>query len=63
LRDAVASIAAPVVEVHMTNIHAREEFRHQSLISGACRGVITGLGADGYLYAVDYIASVSQTAP
>lgn len=56
LRDAVAAIQIPVVEVHISNIYAREPFRRTSLVSGACRGVISGLGTSGYLYAVDYLA-------
>ncbi len=56
LRDAVASIPIPVIEVHISNIFARESFRHVSLVSGACRGVISGLGTNGYLQAMDYLA-------
>ena len=52
LRDAVAAIPAPVIEVHITNIHAREEFRHTSLLSPVCRGVICGLGLEGYAAAL-----------
>ncbi|MGB1074065.1 MAG: type II 3-dehydroquinate dehydratase [Flavobacteriales bacterium] len=52
LRDAVAAIPASVIEVHITNIHAREEFRHTSLLSPVCRGVICGLGLEGYAAAI-----------
>ncbi len=52
LRDAVASIDTPVVEVHISNTAAREEFRHVSLIAPACIGQVSGLGLDGYLVAV-----------
>ncbi len=56
LRDAVASVPIPVIEVHISNIFAREAFRHHSVVSGACKGVISGLGVNGYLQAVDYLA-------
>ena len=48
LRDAVAAVGYPVIEVHLSNPAAREEFRHRSLIAGACLGTVTGLGAAGY---------------
>lgn len=54
LRDAVSSIAPlPVVEVHLSNVQAREDFRHRSLISAVCRGVIAGFGTDSYRLAVE----------
>jgi 3-dehydroquinate dehydratase II len=56
LRDALAGSGMRVVEVHVSNIYKRESFRHASLTAGACDGVITGLGFDGYLLAVDYLA-------
>jgi 3-dehydroquinate dehydratase-2 len=49
LRDAVAAIGIPVVEVHMSNIYSREEFRHKSLLSAVCRGTIAGFGWQSYL--------------
>lgn len=49
LRDAVAAIGIPVVEVHLSNVYAREEFRHTSLISGVCKGKITGFGWQSYV--------------
>ncbi|MFZ5912191.1 MAG: type II 3-dehydroquinate dehydratase [Chloroflexota bacterium] len=49
LRDAVAAIGIPVVEVHLSNVYAREEFRHKSLLSAVCRGKISGLGWRSYL--------------
>lgn len=54
IRDCVAGIATPVVEVHISNISARESFRHDSLISPVAVGCIFGMGLDGYALAVDY---------
>ena len=53
LHDAIAAISAPVIEVHISNIYAREPFRRHSLLSDVCRGVVCGLGLEGYRYAVD----------
>lgn len=58
LRDAVAAIPVPVVEVHISNIAAREEFRHRSVMSAVCRGTITGLGLDGYRLAVSHLLTL-----
>lgn len=54
LHDAIAAIKTPVVEVHISNIYAREEFRHKSLITSKCTGLITGFGMEGYALAVHY---------
>jgi 3-dehydroquinate dehydratase-2 len=54
IADAVAAITTPVVEVHISNVHAREEYRHQSLMAKNCVGVITGLGIQGYELALEY---------
>jgi 3-dehydroquinate dehydratase-2 len=56
VRDACAQLHGPLVEVHISNVHAREQFRHHSVISGVATGVIAGLGIDGYRLALDYIA-------
>ena len=53
LHDAIKAVSAPVIEVHMTNVHQREEFRHKSLISAACKGVICGFGLDSYRLGVE----------
>ena len=57
LRDSIAGSALTTVEVHISNIYKREEFRHKSVTASACVGVITGLGFEGYLLAIDYLAS------
>ena len=58
LHDAVRGFAKPVVEVHISNIHAREPYRHTSLTAAAARGIIAGLGPHGYLLAVDALARI-----
>ena len=52
LHDALRAVPAPAVEVHISNVHTREEFRHKSLISAACKGVICGFGLDSYRLAI-----------
>jgi len=56
LRDALAGLTAPLVEVHLSNVHAREQFRHHSYVSGVADGVIAGLGVIGYELALRYLA-------
>ncbi|MCR4583915.1 MAG: type II 3-dehydroquinate dehydratase [Prevotella sp.] len=53
LHDCIRSLKCPVVEVHISNVHKREEFRHKSMISSACQGVICGFGLDSYRLAVE----------
>lgn len=55
IRDAIASITSPVIEVHISNIHSREEFRHTTITGGACKAVISGLGAEGYSFALQHL--------
>ena len=55
LHDCIRSLKCPVVEVHISNVHKREEFRHHSMISSACQGVICGFGLDSYKLAIEAI--------
>lgn len=57
LRDAISSIKCPAVEVHISNILSREEFRKKSYLSDVCQGIISGLGLSGYEYAIQYFIS------
>jgi len=60
LRDACAALTAPLVEVHISNVHAREEFRRHSYVSPVATGVVAGLGTDGYLLALRWLAGRVQ---
>lgn len=60
IADAIAAVKTPVIEVHITNIGAREEFRHTSLIAGSCKGSISGFGLDGYRLAVEAIMGIHK---
>lgn len=57
LRDACSELRAPLIEVHISNVHAREDFRHHSYLSAIATGVIVGLGVQGYLLALRYLAT------
>lgn len=61
IRDAIAAVKVPVIEVHMSNVFAREAFRHESVISPVCRGTILGFGKRSYLLAVREFAEESET--
>ena len=60
IRDAIAAVRLPVVEVHLSTVHAREEFRHVSVIGPVCAGVIAGFGKNSYLLAVDAVKGLLE---
>lgn len=60
IRDAIAAVEKPFVEVHMSNVHKREEFRHHSVLSPVCAGVIAGFGADSYLLALEALRGLLE---
>lgn len=58
IRDAIAAVNIPTIEIHMTNIHAREEFRHTSLLSAVCKGIIAGFGENSYILALEGLVNI-----
>jgi 3-dehydroquinate dehydratase II len=60
LRDACAELSAPLIEVHISNVYTREEFRHHSYISAVATGVIVGLGVQGYVLALRYLTTLAS---
>lgn len=63
IRDAISAITTPVIEVHISNVHAREPFRHHSTVSPVSKGVIVGLGLMGYSLAIDYFVESAKLQP
>jgi len=61
LRDAIAAVGIPTIEIHLSNVHAREEFRHKSLIAPVCCGQIVGFGQKSYILAVEAAVHVKET--
>ncbi len=59
IADAIAAITAPVVEVHISNTFAREAFRHHDVLTSKCKGIIAGLGLEGYALAIDYFNNIA----
>lgn len=63
LRDAISAISIPVIEVHLSNVNAREEIRHKSMVSDVCAGTISGLGVQSYLLGLRGLAKITENLP
>lgn len=63
IHDAIGAVKTPVIEVHISNVYAREEFRHKSLITSKCVGLLTGFGLEGYALAITYLINKSGMQP
>ena len=63
IRDAIKAVFTPVIEVHISNVYAREEFRHQSMLAAVCAGAIVGFGMDSYRLAIEAIKKVAAHQP
>ena len=60
LLDALKAVSTPAIEVHISNVHQREEFRHKSMISAGCKGIICGFGLDSYRLAIEAILAINN---
>lgn len=63
IHDAIKGVKSPVIEVHISNIHTREEFRHKSFIAPACKGSVVGLGFDSYRLAIEHFIHSNEVKP
>ena len=62
IRDAISAVGIPTIEIHLSNVYAREEFRHKSLIAPVCRGVISGFGSNSYILGLEAAVNVIESS-